>query len=282
MRRRILTMAITVICGLSMITGSALAADTGSQTDSKPNGWNSAKTYYYENGVAVKGPKTIKGKPYFFDVNTGKVAKKGFVKYKGKEYYCKGKGILATGWMAIKYKTKNKKTKRRGFYFNKKTGVMAKSTVIGHLKIPKSGRLHEAYYYGIKTLNKKGWTLRAAYKYSYKTRYQGRWYRVYKPKSLRSEKYSLKGFKKGKGNCYVMAAEFYVMAKLLGYNIRQVHGRVGLPHSWTEIKHGDKIYVYDPNFRNETGRNGWKIWYGKKGTWRYNKTGKLNDFVKAK
>lgn len=71
----------------------------------------------------------------------------------------------------------------------------------------------------------------------------------------------------------------FVQAQILRplvQNIYQVYGRVDLPHSWTEIKQEGRTYVYDPNFRNETGRNGYKIWYGKKGTWRYHKQGSLN------
>ena len=117
------------------------------------------------------------------------------------------------------------------------------------------------------------WSLRQAYKNSYKLKYYDRWWR-----QSSSEKYALRGFKKGKGNCYVMAATFYIQAKLLGYNVHQVRGKVAhrAPHSWTVIKHGKKYYVYDPNFRNETGGNGWKIWYGKRGTWRYTNYHKMN------
>ena len=68
----------------------------------------------------------------------------------------------------------------------------------------------------------------------------------------------------------------YVMAKLLGYDIHQVAGKVDLPHSWTVIKQNGREWVYDPNFTNETGRNGWKIYYGKRGTWRYNHYYKMN------
>ena len=243
-------------------------------------GWKklSGKYYYFSakaDGAAVKGRKKIGGKLYFFNENTAAARSKGFFKDKaGNEYYStSAKGKLAKGWKALKYKKK-----LYGFYFSKKTGKMAKGTTVGYLKIPKNGRLHRAYALGIKTLNKHGWSLKAAYKYSYKTKYYDRWYRV--GGKNRSEKYSIRGFEKHKGNCYVMGATFYVMAKLLGYNVRQVYGKIDMPHSWTEIKQGGKIYVYDPNFRNETGRNGWKIYYGKKGTWRYHKQGNLNSFVK--
>ncbi|MBR3211471.1 MAG: hypothetical protein IKF70_00020, partial [Firmicutes bacterium] len=241
--------------------------------------------YYFnkkEQGAAMRGVNTIgKGKNahlYFFAEKSCKAKTKGFFKdSKGNEYYSRSeKGLLALGFQALK-----RGKSLNGYYFSKKNGKMAKGTTVGHLQVPKDGKLHEAYYYGIKVLNKNGWTLKAAYKYSWKTRYQGRWYRVSRSKKYCSEIYSLKGFKKRKGNCYVMAAQFYVMAKLLGYDIHQVYGKVGLPHSWTEIKNaGRKVRVYDPNFRNETGRNGWNIWYGKKGTWRYHKHGQLNKFVR--
>jgi hypothetical protein len=85
------------------------------------------------------------------------------------------------------------------------------------------------------------------------------------------------GFTNYKGNCYVMASVFYRMAKLLGYDAYQISGSVPLlaggygPHSWVEIKIDGKTYVYDPDFTNETGRNGYKISYGQSGTWRYNR-----------
>ena len=228
-------------------------------------GIDKKKRYGLGDGTVATGILKIKKDHYFFNEETGAAQGKGFFKYKGDSYFCKGKGKLAVGWMA---------KGKRAYYFyesGKHVAQQAKSDTIGFLKIPKSGHLGEAYALGIKTLNKKGWTLRAAYTFSYKLKYYGRSYRT-----RTSEQYSLRGFKKGKGNCYVMAATFYIMAKLLGYDVHQVYGKVDLPHSWTEIKQDGKTYVYDPNFRNETGRNGFKIWYGKPGTWRYHKQGSLN------
>lgn len=175
-------------------------------------------------------------------------------------YYVTGAGTIARGWHAIGdrayYFRKSGKTKGSQ-YINKK---------IGHLRISELGYLSEAYALGIRRLNRSGWSLSKAYRNSYSLRYYDRWWR-----QRSSERYALRGFKYNHGNCYVMAATFYIQAKLLGYNIRQIHGRVAYaaPHSWTEIKHNGKWWVYDPNFRNETGRNGWKIYYGKRGTWRY-------------
>ena len=226
-------------------------------------GWISNKTRYANgNGTVANGVKYIDGKYYLFDAKTGvKKTAKGFYTQSGRTYYVTASGVVARGWTAIGDKA---------YYFYKSgaaVGGQAKNTTIGYLKIPASGYLGEAYALGIKKLNKTKWTLRQAYKNSYKIRYQGRWWR-----QKTSELYAIKGFKKNKGNCYVMAATFYIQAKLLGYNVRQIHGKVAYraPHSWTQIKNSKgKWRVYDPNFRNETGRNGWNIYYGKKGTWRY-------------
>ncbi|MBP5582199.1 MAG: hypothetical protein J6X85_10540 [Ruminococcus sp.] len=85
------------------------------------------------------------------------------------------------------------------------------------------------------------------------------------------------GFKNGKGNCYVMAAMFCEMAKLLGYDAHQISGRVPLkaggygPHSWVEITFDGTTYVCDPDFAEETKRNGYMITYGQSGTWMYQK-----------
>ena len=237
------------------------------------NGWKTVgkNKYYVKKGKIVTKPIKIKNKKkvsylYMFEKNGKLKTTKGLFKYKGKEYYGLGKGRLKTGWQAF-----TEKKKHKAAFFNKKTGAMVKNKKVGYLIVPKNGRLGEAYYLGIKNLDKIGWSLRKAYRYSSRIRYQGRSYRA-----KDSETYAIKGFTKGYGNCYVMAATFYIQAKLLGYDVHQVAGRVDLPHSWTVIKQDGREWVYDPNFTNETGRNGWKIRYGQKGTWRYNHYHKMN------
>ena len=211
--------------------------------------------------VTVKVPGTYL---YMFGKDGKLITKKGVFKYKKNEYCGFGDGALQTGWVAIGNKA---------MFFKEKNGRMAKNTKVGYLKIPKSGRLGKAYALGIRMLDNTKWTLRQAYKNSYQLKYKGRWYRA-----KDAETYAIRGFTKGYGNCYVMASTFYIQAKLLGYNVHQVHGKVAgiWPHSWTVIRQNGREWVYDPNFRNETGRNGWKIWYGKKGTWRYTGYSKMN------
>lgn len=225
--------------------------------------------YFGKNGYAVTGKFKFK-KKYFIAGKTG-IIKTGWIKYKKQKYYADKKGHLVTGWHALK------KNKEEGAYYFKEAkklknyGVMASNEKVGYLKVPKDGNAGQAYVYGIKVLDKRGWDLYEAYKYSYKLHYAHRWMR-----KKTSEAYACYAFTHGQGNCYCMAATFYVMAKLLGYNIHQVAGYVVVPHSWTEVVQNGKTYVYDPNFKNETGRNGWKIWYGKKGTWRYSGWHRMN------
>lgn len=69
------------------------------------------------------------------------------------------------------------------------------------------------------------------------------------------EYYATYGFKNGRGDCYVMAATFCMMAKVKGYkDVKMVKGTVPRAngkngaHGWCEIKIGKTTYVYDPNF----------------------------------
>ncbi len=108
--------------------------------------------------------------------------------------------------------------------------------------------------------------------------------------------YAVIGFKKKKGNCYVMAAVFYQMAKVLGYDAKFVSGKIPnttgkklQEHAWVTIRQSGKTYVYDPNFayvyhtrqNNKNAASGFKMTYTKKkgvklGQYRYYTTkGKL-------
>lgn len=124
-------------------------------------------------------------------------------------------------------------------------------------------------------LDAVGWDLQAAFKSAAATTYYGQ-----KPDMPQTTDYSLEwyadyGFTNGKGNCYVMAAMFCEMGRLLGYDVHLISGKVPLKdgsmgaHSWTEVKIGDTTYVCDPDFAHETGNNGYMITYGQSGTWRY-------------
>lgn len=131
-------------------------------------------------------------------------------------------------------------------------------------------------------LDSNGHTLRAAFNWSAAMKYYG--HNQYMPDTAAPgiEWYANYGFDNNKGNCYVMAATFYEMAVNLGYQPRQMSGKVPLrvgglgPHSWVEITIDGTNYVFDPDFTEETGRNGYMIHYGQSGTWRYQDYSKMS------
>ena len=133
----------------------------------------------------------------------------------------------------------------------------------------------ERYPEAKKVLDQVGWDLKAAFNWSAGLKYYGHNSEMPDTAAPGIMWYADYGFQNKKGNCYVMAATFYEMAVLLGYDAKQISGSVGMrsggygPHSWVEITLDGTVYVYDPNFTNETKRNGFKISYGQSGTWRY-------------
>ncbi len=130
------------------------------------------------------------------------------------------------------------------------------------------------------TLDKIGWTLAAAYKYaSSQIEYEGKL--VY-TESWGSYKLAQQGFNNGTGNCYVMAAVFYEMAKMMGYEVYQMAGYIPLvnggetPHSWCEVVQDGNIYLCDPNLTYHRGNDAYMKPYGTKGTWKYQHYHRMN------
>ena len=241
--KRVLSFVLAALIAVAMMPAGALAAgEEAAETNDNPKSQWSAdkKSYYDSNGEKVTGVKKIGSKIWYFNSQGIKRTKKGFFKAEGNEYYAKKGGSLATGYKAIK-----RGKKLNGYYFYEKgpkVAQMAKGTKIKYLKIPKSGRLDEAYALGIKVLDKKGWKLKTAFKYARNTSYA---YKSMRRKNINA--YAKFGFKNRTGNCFCKAAQFYVMAKLLGYDVHMYRGKVGsATHSWTMIRHKDGKWMYDP------------------------------------
>lgn len=151
----------------------------------------------------------------------------------------------------------------------------------GNLPIGKDGRVQGETASAIKKayskLNQVDWDLRKAFNWSAGMEY----YRMQnygigpEKDDIHSVWYANYGFDNKRGNCYVMASTFCYMARLLGYKTYYVEGQVPLasggmgPHGWCEIVIDGFTYVFDPDFTNNTGRNGFQIYYGMSGTWRY-------------
>ena len=264
-------------------------------------GWKYVKGegyYYYDNtGLLASGWRLVNNKWYYMDPqNNNIMVSQQWKRINGYWYYFRADGDMATGWVYIGgnyYYLSTDGVMRTGwqwiggdrYYFYKENdpngggwGVMAKNTTIDGIAIDSSGRADEAYSYAIDILNQIGWDLRAAYNWSASLPY----YRMDSSPSQGSEWFAKFGFENRTGNCYVMAATFYYMAKAMGYDAHQVAGyvpRIGggvTPHSWVEIVLNGTVYVFDPNFTNETGGNGYQIRYGTSGTWMYSSYYRMN------
>ena len=194
------------------------------------------------------GWETVDGVKYYYE-NGEKVVNKA--KKIGKYTYCFDKnGKLVTNKPYYKFNSKT-------YYKIKKNGQATKLSTVETMAAIKC----------------KG-NLRKAFNWSASLQYAGN----IKISKKTPTEYGLYGFKTGTGDCYVMAATFYWMAKVAGYDAHYVKGYFKKSngkgaHAWVEIdqKVGGKTktYVYDPNFQQEYKLNGYKLTYGAKKTLKY-------------
>ena len=199
-----------------------------------------------------EGWETVDGVKYYY-VNGEKITNK--VKKIGKYTYCFDKtGKLVTNKPYYKVNSKT-------YYKIKKNGQATKLSAVETMA-------------AIRLIKCKG-NLRKAFNWSASLRYAGN----IKISKKTPTEYGLYGFKTGTGDCYVMAATFYWMAKVAGYDAHYVKGyfqksggKKGA-HAWVEIDQKvngkKKTYVYDPNFQKEYKLNGYKLTYGAKRTLKY-------------
>lgn len=199
-----------------------------------------------------EGWETVDGVKYYY-VNGEKITNK--VKRIGKYTYCFDKtGKLVTNKPYYKVNSKT-------YYKIKKNGQATKLSTVETMAAVR--------------LQKCKGNLKKAFNWSVSLQYAGN---VKVSKKTPTE-YGLYGFKTGSGDCYVMAATFYWMAKVAGYDAHYVKGyfqksggKKGA-HAWVEIDQKvngkKKTYVYDPNFQKEYKLNGYKLTYGAKRTLKY-------------
>ncbi len=197
----------------------------------------------------------------------------GFQTISSKKYYFNASGVMQTGWKTV---SGNK-------YYFQSSGVMLTDTVYEGYQFDENGVATIPYPKAYALLDEIGWDLKAAFNWSAGLTYYG--HNSYMPQDAETGTvwYADYGFTNLKGNCYVMAATFCEMAREMGYDAVQISGRVPLAagglgaHSWVEITIDGTTYVYDPNFTNETGYNGYQITYGQSGTWRYVRDEVMSD-----
>ena len=199
-----------------------------------------------------EGWETVDGVKYYY-VNGEKITNK--VKKIGKYTYCFDKtGKLVTNKPYYKVNSKT-------YYKIKKNGQATKLSTVETMAAVR--------------LQKCKGNLKKAFNWSVSLQYAGN---VKVSKKTPTE-YGLYGFKTGSGDCYVMAATFYWMAKVAGYDAHYVKGYFQKSggkrgaHAWVEIDQKvngkKKTYVYDPNFQKEYKLNGYKLTYGAKRTLKY-------------
>ena len=236
-----------------------------------------------EEPLVMHGYQLINEEPMYYDKN-GEPAEKGCIDDKnGKHlYYCTGEGKLAVGWKYLEKKV---------WYFYQKEdvssdrqlGALARDyTTSGKFEIPESGCFEGdealAMAYGIDVLNRYGWDLVEAYKYSGGLRFEDE---DQLDENTKIHEAALIGFEKGEGNCMVWSGTFCTMAKLLGYDCRLIWGTLEWhgtrPHSWTEIwvEGDDEPHVYDPRKNDGEDLAGFDVRYGDKGTYRYNEDSRI-------
>ena len=234
--------------------------------------------YYIDNNrKPASGHIIIDNEPYYFTRHFSP-HEKGWIDEGEERYYCKGNGKLATGWQYIDGKAY--------FFCNdidgpQKTGAQAKDyTTSGGIYIPPKGYLEGdealAIAYSLDVLDRYGWSLESAFKYSSSLRFIRDSEEMY---GSRIHKCAVQGFRYGEGNCLAWVGTFCAMAKVMGYDCRLVWGTLPfhgeqVPHGWAEIWEDDGIHVYDPRKHEGKDMSGFDERYGEKGSRKYNEESK--------
>ena len=248
--------------------------------DMSVNEWdyiNSKWYHFYDSGVMETGWTYYKNNWYYLSPY-GDMSVNEWNYINSNWYHFDKNGIMQTGWFLYNgnwyylYPANNNA--------GKSIGAMAQNTTIDGYFISQDGIWinDEAYQGAYSVLNQVGWNLWSAYNWSANLPYVN----YSNDPSPGSRDFAIHGFQTKTGDCYVMAATFYYMAKALGYDAHQIAGYVPLRgggqgvHSWVEIDMDGSTYVFDPDFTHETKRNGYQITYGMSGTWRYSNYYRMN------
>ena len=269
-------------------------------------GWRSVsgKKYYFipKTGAMKKGWLTLNGKKYYFEADGSQ--RFGWRYLGGKAYYFASKtGVMQTGWLSLangRYYlgadgarcTGMQNIGGKNYYFGSDGKLITYADAFRingkYYSIDKNGVLTPFTYaesLAAQKLDQIGWNLSNAFKWSSGQTGQFYYYRnsdTVPSGYTAADYYAIYGFENGRGDCYVMACTFYQMAKLLGYDVHFVMGKVPLrrggwgPHGWCEIDLNGTTYVCDPDFTWDAKRNGYMITYGTPGTWVYSDYRRVN------
>ena len=292
--------------GTPVINGSKYWMNSDSSLNSGWLNMGSWRMYFNpDTYAACTGLTELDGKMYIFDSNGLMQTNAGTPVVDGAKYWINTDGSLSSGWlnlggMRMYFRPDTFQSVENSFYeidgntyYFDQNGVMVTGTreIDGYLcTFDQNGVLLErtpvsrAEIYARQTLNSIGWNLRAAFNWSASLRYYNNGNsETGAPAGYTFAEYeAIYGFENGRGDCETMAATFYYMARALGYDVHMVRGYVPLAaggmghHAWCEIVMNGTVYVFDPQFTNQTGRNGYQITYGTSGTWRYSDYARIN------
>ena len=221
---------------------------------------------YVNSSQTIKSVKIIGGPVHISNDATGLDSagkkKTGFLDIGSNKFYAESNGNLKKNTV---FKVGSK------YYGATANGTLAKNNwaKTGTLTYYfKNYEVQQICFTAKNVLDRIGYDLRKAYNWSASLPYYGftsnpNWGSIW---------FANYGFQKLRGNCYVMASTFYIMAKMLGYDVTQVAGYVNTTihraaHSWTFIKHNGESWIYDPEFYNEHRilafkiKNGQTRWY---------------------
>ena len=198
----------------------------------------------------------------------GEDAKKGVVNEDGVTHIYNAKGRLVTNKPAYKVRVKGK----NWFYTIDKDG---KAVRLKNVKAKAAARLCQFKAGG----KQSEANLKKAFAWAAGRRYHNN--TVGKKGMAAAKYYGNYGFGAGHGDCNTVAAVFYWMATVLGYQAKFMQGYVPdgnisnlQSHAWVTIDLGGKTYVFDPDFERVYGSRlgkycGFKIVYGQHNTYRY-------------
>ena len=322
MTRKIIRKISAVVTAATLILGTVGISSYSSQVNAASGWNLTEEGWWYENSDGTYPAnmwKEIDGKWYYFNLDG--YIKTGWFKYNGDFYYLQSDGSMATDmWLDGDYVDhQGKWTRSEGsfsgwcekdgewflyengspvkgwvnigntgnyyyFYTDEDSskgypGAMATDTYVDGWYITMDGISNCATAKAKEIVESSDGTLRSAYQYATSLSYSGKYTYT---SEWTSADLAYQGLYYGTGNCYVMAATFYELALILGYDAHQMAGYIALgggsqgAHSWVEIDEYDGTWVYDTNLSMQYQRDAFRFHYGKSGTWVYQNYSRMN------
>ena len=212
------------------------------------------------SGLTNKGAKKYGllsiGSDLYYAYDDGSIAKNRFVDANGKRYYATSEWKIAKNTL-FQAGGKTYGATPDGFLIKNTWGKAGALTyyfnndyTVNNICLKAKRKLNDIGYDLSEAYEWIGQTFRY-YDFSYKTSWGSLWFADF-------------GLEKEYGECTVIASTFYVFAKMLGYDAKQVQGYVStvlgnhIQHSWVFITENGEDWLYDPECYVEINRRVFK------------------------